>query len=52
MHDLKIDNYDQIASILTALREADITVLEMQLLQPDLEDVFVEIMHENEKERI
>ncbi len=52
VHDLKIDNYNQIASILTVLREADIQVLEMQLLQPDLEDVFVEIMHENEKERI
>ncbi len=52
VHDLKIDNYNHIASILTALRDADIQVLEMQLLQPDLEDVFVEIMHENEKERI
>ena len=48
LHDLKIDHYSQIESILMALRQADIAVLEMQLLQPDLEDVFVKIMHGNE----
>jgi ABC-2 type transport system ATP-binding protein len=51
LHELKIDNYNEIESILMALRQANIQVLKMQLLQPDLEDVFVEMMHKSEEEQ-
>ncbi|SEQ92029.1 ABC-2 type transport system ATP-binding protein [Nitrosomonas sp. Nm51] len=43
--ELKIDNYTQIESILAQLRQAGIQIQEMQLLQPDLEDVFVNLMN-------
>jgi len=41
---LTLKDYSQIESVLVALREARAQVLEMQLLQPDLEEVFVKIM--------
>lgn len=43
-YELKIDSYSQIESILAQLRENNVQILEMQLLQPDLEDVFVNLM--------
>lgn len=43
-YELKIDAHAQIEWILAQLREANIQILEMQLLQPDLEDVFVNMM--------
>ncbi|SEM78239.1 ABC transporter ATP-binding protein [Nitrosomonas marina] len=43
--ELKLDNYTQIEPILAQLRLSDIQILEMQLLQPDLEDVFVSLMN-------
>ena len=41
---LRIENYAQIEFILSTLRSANIQILEMHLQQPDLEDVFVNIM--------
>ena len=41
---LRIENYAQIEFILSTLRSANIQILEMYLQQPDLEDVFVNIM--------
>ncbi|MDR4516282.1 MAG: ABC transporter ATP-binding protein [Nitrosomonas sp.] len=43
-YELKMDNYGQIESVLAQLRENNIRILEMQLLQPDLEAVFVNLM--------
>ena len=51
LHDLKIDDYDQIESVLEILRHADIKVVEMQLLHPDLEEVFVGMMNKTEEEQ-
>ncbi|MCH6584298.1 MAG: ABC transporter ATP-binding protein [Proteobacteria bacterium] len=45
---LAVDEYSQIESVLAALRVAQVRVLEMQLLQPDLEEVFVKIMGSTE----
>jgi ABC-2 type transport system ATP-binding protein len=42
--ELRIENYAQVESILSALRSEHIQILEMRLQQPDLEDVFVSIM--------
>ncbi|SFP45803.1 ABC-2 type transport system ATP-binding protein [Nitrosomonas cryotolerans] len=47
---LKIEDYFQIEPLLALLRETNIQILEMQLLQPDLEEVFVNIMRKNELE--
>lgn len=44
LHSLKIKHYAEIEPVLLMLRESGIEILEMQLLQPDLEDVFVKIM--------
>ncbi len=43
-HILKIDNYAQIESVLATLRKKSIQVLDMQILQLDLEEVFVNKM--------
>ncbi len=43
--DLKIDSYTQIEPILAQLRQTGVQIQEMQLLQPDLEDVFVNMMN-------
>ena len=48
MYELSIDDYTQLESILSLLRSAQIQVLEMQLQQPDLEDVFVNLMQNDE----
>lgn len=47
---LKINDYFQVETVLAVLRKANIQVLEMQLLQPDLEDVFVNMMNSHETE--
>lgn len=41
---LIVKEYSEIEDVLAALRRAEVQVLEMQLLQPDLEEVFVKIM--------
>lgn len=48
MYELRLDDYAQLESILSLLRAAQIQVLEMQLQQPDLEDVFVNLMRNGE----
>lgn len=41
---LRIKHYHEIEFILTALRNESITIEDIQLQQPDLEDVFIQIM--------
>ena len=41
---LSLPDHAAIEGVLAALREARVAVLEMEILQPDLEDVFVQIM--------
>jgi ABC-2 type transport system ATP-binding protein len=41
---LSLADHAAIEGILAALRESRVAVLEMEILQPDLEDVFVQIM--------
>jgi ABC-2 type transport system ATP-binding protein len=41
---LTVKEYSEIEGVLAALRRAQVQVLEMRLLQPDLEEVFVKIM--------
>lgn len=48
MFELRMDDYTQLESILSLLRSAQIQVLEIQLQQPDLEDVFVNLMQNDE----
>jgi ABC-2 type transport system ATP-binding protein len=43
-HVLALDSYDEVEQVLAALRQAGCQLVEMELLQPDLEEVFVEIM--------
>lgn len=45
---LRVSNYSKIESVLAALRIAQVRVLEMELMQPDLKDVFVKIMGNTE----
>ncbi|MBX3617896.1 ABC transporter ATP-binding protein [Nitrosomonas sp.] len=47
IHELRIDHYVHIESVLAALRAANIEIVEMHLQQPDLEDVFINIMKNN-----
>ncbi len=47
---LAMKDYSQIEGVLAALRVAQVQVLEMQLLQPDLEEVFVKIMTSSENQ--
>lgn len=47
MHELRIDGYAQLEFILSTLRSAQIQILDIQLQQPDLEDVFVNLMRNN-----
>jgi ABC-2 type transport system ATP-binding protein len=37
-------NYDQVAVLLDAFRQANLRIEEMEIMQPDLEEVFVQIM--------
>ena len=41
---LALEGYDGVERVLTALRVAGVRVLEMEIAQPDLEEVFVKIM--------
>lgn len=43
-HTFALDRFDDVESTLAGLRIAHCRVLEMELLQPDLEEIFVEIM--------
>jgi len=43
---LGLSEYGQLEEVMAALRTAGSKVLEMQVLQPDLEEVFVKIMAE------
>lgn len=45
--ELKIDAYEQVEAVLAELRQSRIRIIEMQLQQPDLEDVFVNLMRHN-----
>jgi len=47
-HFLKINDYSEIASVLTKLRDSGLQVLEMKIIQSDLEEVFVNIMRHDE----
>ena len=47
---LTVKEYSEIEDVLAALRGAQVQVLEMQLLQPDLEEVFVKIMGSTESQ--
>jgi len=42
---LTLDGYDHVEGVLAALRTAGVRVLEMEVAQPDLEEVFVKIMN-------
>ncbi len=42
---LALPDYAAVEGVLAALREAGVSVQEMEILQPDLEDVFVQIMN-------
>jgi len=43
-HLLSLADYPELERVMAALREAGSRVLEMEIVQPDLEDVFVQIM--------
>jgi ABC-2 type transport system ATP-binding protein len=45
MHTLELRDFGQMGTIMDALRQAGITVQDMEIAVPDLEDVFVRIMH-------
>jgi len=45
---LRVNNYSKIEGVLAALRIAQVRVLEMELMQPDLEEVFIKIMGNTE----
>ncbi len=47
--ELRIEHYAQVEFILSELRTANIQILEMHVQQPDLEDVFVNLMRETGK---
>jgi ABC-2 type transport system ATP-binding protein len=41
---LALPEYSGVERVLAALREAQVTIQEMEIMQPDLEEVFVQIM--------
>ena len=45
---LALGNYEEVERVMATLRVAGIKVLEMEVLQPDLEEVFVKIMRHDE----
>lgn len=49
LHELRIENYAHIEVILSALRAANIQIMEMHLQQPDLEDVFLKLMRKHKE---
>jgi ABC-2 type transport system ATP-binding protein len=48
---LGLREYGELESVLAALRVAGVRVKEMEVVQPDLEEVFVKIMHRGEPAR-
>jgi ABC-2 type transport system ATP-binding protein len=46
---LALREYDQLEGVMAALRVAGATVLELEVMQPDLEEVFVKIMKGEER---
>ncbi len=47
----RLSEYSQLEQVMAALRTAGSQVLEMQVLQPDLEEVFVKIMGESRRSK-
>lgn len=45
---LAIEEYSQLGNVMTALHAAQTQILDLQILQPDLEEVFVKLMHGTE----
>jgi ABC-2 type transport system ATP-binding protein len=45
-HTLRLRSYTEVEGVLAQVREAGAQIEELELLQPDLEDVFVQIMHD------
>jgi len=41
---LALRNYDEVENLMSSLRAAHLKVQEMEVMQPDLEEVFVQIM--------
>jgi ABC-2 type transport system ATP-binding protein len=41
---LQVQDYQQVEEVLAVLREAGVRILELEILQADLEDVFVQVM--------
>ena len=48
VHTLRLRNYAEVEGVLAQVREAGAQIEELELLQPDLEDVFVQIMNREE----
>ena len=48
VHTLRLRSFTEIEGVLAELREAGVQIEELELLQPDLEDVFVQIMNREE----
>ena len=46
-HRLALRNYDEVENLMATLRAAGVKVQEMEVMQPDLEEVFVQIMNKN-----
>jgi ABC-2 type transport system ATP-binding protein len=44
-HVLRLKSYEDVEQILASIRRAGCRIEEMELVQPDLEDVFVDVMH-------
>ena len=44
---LALKNYDEVENLMATLRTAGVKVHEMEVMQPDLEEVFVQIMNKN-----
>ena len=48
---LALNDYDELEDLMATLRAARIKVHEMEVMQPDLEEVFVQIMQQDERRR-
>ena len=49
---LALRAYDEVENVMAALRTAGVKVQEMEVMQPDLEEVFVKIMNNDRRETI
>ena len=47
LHVLQVQDYAQVEEVLAALRRLDVQILELEVLQADLEDVFVQMMQKS-----